>query len=136
VFAGQIFAEMLAGICHKEFYNQSDQEEPSTHHFTSPFKGDANYVHTPSHGPSSFGLVSLIAFPFFPGVILTVGLGDSYKTHLLPALPRAKFSRMYHQKIIHDTGNLAPETQGVTLSSTKLYCDPGGGRAGLKFLSP
>lgn len=26
VFAGQIFAEMLAGIRHKEFYNQSDQE--------------------------------------------------------------------------------------------------------------
>ena len=26
VFAGQIFAEMLAGICHEEFYRYSDQE--------------------------------------------------------------------------------------------------------------
>jgi hypothetical protein len=26
VFTGQIFAEMLAGICHKEFYRYSDQE--------------------------------------------------------------------------------------------------------------
>jgi len=28
VFAGQIFAEMLAGICHEEFYRYSDQEVP------------------------------------------------------------------------------------------------------------
>jgi hypothetical protein len=26
VFAGQILAEMLAGICHEEFYNYGDQE--------------------------------------------------------------------------------------------------------------
>ena len=26
VFAGQVFAEMLAGICHPEFYKNSDQE--------------------------------------------------------------------------------------------------------------
>ena len=26
VFAGQILAEMLAGICHEEFYRYSDQE--------------------------------------------------------------------------------------------------------------
>jgi hypothetical protein len=26
VFAGQIFAEMLAGICHPEYYKYSDQE--------------------------------------------------------------------------------------------------------------
>jgi len=26
VFAGQVFAEMLAGICHEEFYKYSDQE--------------------------------------------------------------------------------------------------------------
>ena len=26
VFAGQVFAEMLAGICHPEFYSYSDQE--------------------------------------------------------------------------------------------------------------
>jgi hypothetical protein len=26
VFAGQILAEMLAGICHEEFYKYSDQE--------------------------------------------------------------------------------------------------------------
>ena len=26
VFAGQVFAEMLAGICHEEYYRYSDQE--------------------------------------------------------------------------------------------------------------
>jgi hypothetical protein len=26
VFSGQVFAEMLAGICHEEFYRYSDQE--------------------------------------------------------------------------------------------------------------
>jgi hypothetical protein len=29
VFAGQILAEMLAGICHEEFYRYSDQEVKS-----------------------------------------------------------------------------------------------------------
>jgi hypothetical protein len=28
VFSGQILAEMLAGICHEEFYKYSDQEVP------------------------------------------------------------------------------------------------------------
>jgi len=30
VFAGQVFAEMLAGICHEEFYRYSDQEASTT----------------------------------------------------------------------------------------------------------
>jgi len=40
VFAGQILAEMLAGICHKEFYRYSDQEVnvPTVSFFPRPLR--------------------------------------------------------------------------------------------------
>jgi hypothetical protein len=64
VFAGQIFAEMLAGICHEEFYRYSDQEVP-----------------LPSPPPTVISV-------FISRANVLIGVRDIYNTYFIPIISR------------------------------------------------
>ena len=94
MFSGQVFAEMLAGICHEEFYRYSDQEVSTT---TFPL------LHVP------LTVANFQAFAIFI-------------THTSFRLYHALFPKSYLQSL-HDTGSVHQEVQ-LSASRLYDMCDP------------
>src|SRR5271170_5032369 len=80
VFAGQIFAEMLAGLCHEEFYRYSDQEVNAL-----PCCLSLYFLHhlPPICHPCPILLFSLL---HVPQTLTFIGIRDTHHTHLLPTI--------------------------------------------------